>query len=227
MMSDRASSGLRGAPAPVAELHLVCCGARAGHLVILARRAGQSDLEIPHASLVAGGDPDAVAARAARELLGRSPGWMAQAGTFATDARTPLGITIALALPATDDAPAGWEWVRVARGGGLSADGGSASVRAVESAVRVLRERMDIDPIAFHMLPRIFTLAELQRLYELLLGRKLHKASFRRSLHAAELVQPVDEWRSEGRGRPAQFFRYAPKRLRGRLERSVRFELLR
>lgn len=71
----------------------------------------------------------------------------------------------------------------------------------------------------------MFTLSELQSIYELLLGRSLHKASFRRALQAASLVEPTDEWRSEGRGRPAQLYRYAPRRKRGG-RRSVRFDLI-
>jgi hypothetical protein len=84
---------------------------------------------------------------------------------------------------------------------------------------------MDLEPIAFRLLPPQFTLSELQGLNELLLGRRLHKASFRRALSGAFLVAPTDEWRSEGRGRPAQLFRYAPRRGR-RGQRPVRLELL-
>jgi hypothetical protein len=88
-----------------------------------------------------------------------------------------------------------------------------------------MRARVDQQPIAFRLLPPAFTLSELQSVYELLLGRRLHKASFRRSLHASSLVEATDEWRSEGRGRPAQLFRYAPPRRR-RQRRGVRFDLL-
>jgi hypothetical protein len=87
------------------------------------------------------------------------------------------------------------------------------------------RSRLDQAPIAFRLLPPTFTLSELQQTYELLLGRRLHKASFRRALQAAWLVEPTDEWRSEGRGRPAQLFRYAPRRRRNQ-RRGVRFDLL-
>ena len=59
----------------------------------------------------------------------------------------------------------------------------------------------------------------------MLLGRRLHKASFRRALHAAALVEPTDEWRSEGRGRPAQLFRFAPRKRR-KVKRGVQFNLL-
>jgi 8-oxo-dGTP diphosphatase len=88
-----------------------------------------------------------------------------------------------------------------------------------------VRDRLDQAPIAFRLLPPTFTLTELQAMYELLLGRRLHKASFRRALQGAWLVEPTEEWRSEGRGRPAQLFRYAPRRRRS-ARRGVRFELL-
>jgi 8-oxo-dGTP diphosphatase len=95
----------------------------------------------------------------------------------------------------------------------------------VEAAVDTTRRSIDVTPVAFHFLPPEFTLSDLQEVYETLLARPLHKASFRRSLHAAGLVAPMSEWRSEGRGRPAQLFRYAPRKRR-RAERGVRFELV-
>ncbi|MGA9836928.1 MAG: NUDIX domain-containing protein [Gemmatimonadaceae bacterium] len=95
----------------------------------------------------------------------------------------------------------------------------------IDAAVEAIRDRLDQSPLAFRLLPPIFTLSELQSIYELLLGRRLHKASFRRALQAAYLVEPTDEWRSEGRGRPAQLFRYAPKKRREN-RRGVRFDLL-
>jgi len=95
----------------------------------------------------------------------------------------------------------------------------------VEAATRTIQSRLDQAPVAFRLLPSTFTLSELQQVYELLLGKRLHKASFRRALQAAWLVEPIDEWRSEGRGRPAQLFRYAPKKRR-RPHRGVRFDFL-
>jgi 8-oxo-dGTP diphosphatase len=93
----------------------------------------------------------------------------------------------------------------------------------LDGAMLAVRSRLDQSPIAFRLLPPIFTLSQLQEVYELLLGRRVHKASFRRALHASWLVEPTDEWRSEGRGRPAQLFRFAPRRRRGG-RRGVRFD---
>jgi 8-oxo-dGTP diphosphatase len=95
----------------------------------------------------------------------------------------------------------------------------------LDSAVLLVRYRMDQAPVAFRLLPQTFTLSELQQMYELLLGKKLHKASFRRALQAAYLVEPTDEWRSEGRGRPAQLYRFAPRKRRP-AQRGIRLDLL-
>jgi 8-oxo-dGTP diphosphatase len=93
----------------------------------------------------------------------------------------------------------------------------------VDAAVELVQSSVGQAPVAFRLLPPTFTLSELQEMYELLLDRPLHKASFRRSLQAARIVEPTDEWRSEGRGRPAQLFRYAPRR-RKNPPRGVRFD---
>jgi hypothetical protein len=84
---------------------------------------------------------------------------------------------------------------------------------------------MDNVPIAFRLLPSRFTLSQLQMAYEVLLGRRLPKASFRRALQAAALIVGTEEWTSEGRGRPAQLYRYAPRKGKPR-KRPVRFEML-
>ncbi|MCY7378813.1 MAG: hypothetical protein LH467_05655, partial [Gemmatimonadaceae bacterium] len=94
----------------------------------------------------------------------------------------------------------------------------------VEGGGAVARQRVDQSPLAFRLLPSTFTLSDLQSVYELLLGRPFHKASFRRALQASYLVEPTDEWHSEGRGRPAQLFRFAPRKRRG-ARRGVRFDL--
>jgi hypothetical protein len=93
----------------------------------------------------------------------------------------------------------------------------------IDAAAAHVRGRVGQAPVAFRLLPSTFTLSQLQELYELLLGRRLHKASFRRSLQAARIVEPTEVWRSEGRGRPAQLFRYAPRKRRP-AARGLRFD---
>ncbi|HVE78901.1 MAG TPA: hypothetical protein VNA89_08575 [Gemmatimonadaceae bacterium] len=170
---------------------------------------------------------DAGAARVARAALGAGPAWLEQVVAIGDDRRHPADAELSVGYVAL--APLGTG----APGGGAGAwfpigelpqlpPRHRALVDAAADAVRV---RLDQSPIAFRLLPPTFTLSELQEIYELLLGRRLHKASFRRALQAAYLVEPIDEWRSEGRGRPAQLHRFAPRKRRGG-RRGVRFELL-
>lgn len=165
------------------------------------------------------------AARIARDALGSAPNLVEQVAAFGDGRRHPSGAPLSVAFLAL-----------VAAGvpapmGGASAwfamdDVPSLAPRQramLDGALHAVHSRLEQAPIAFRLLPPTFTLSELQEIYEILLGRRLHKASFRRALHAAWLVEPTDEWRSEGRGRPAQLFRYAPKKRRSS-RRGVRFE---
>lgn len=227
-MRDRPTAPVaRAGRSPVsASLDLVCCCAAGRHLAVLVRVAARGAIAtLPWAPI----DPtvalEAAAARLAREQVGRAPGWIAQVGAFGEGKRHPSGAALSVSfvavVPMGTPAPEGAAWVSAGELPSLA----PRQQAMVAAAMAALRDRMDIAPIAFRMLPAEFTLSELQQMYELLLGRRLHKASFRRALQAAYLVEPTDAWRSEGRGRPAQLFRYAPRRRRGG-RRPVRFELL-
>lgn len=169
---------------------------------------------------------DAAAARVAADALGESPIWMEQVGAFGDGKRHPSEADVSVAyvglLPHETASPrTSYAWFPIGDLPPLS----PRQRGMVEAATRAIQSRLDQAPIAFRLLPATFTLSELQHMYELLLDKRLHKASFRRALQGAWLVEPTDEWRSEGRGRPAQLFRYAPKKKR-RLQRGVRFDFL-
>lgn len=229
MMRDRTSTVARAGHSTrltAASLDIVCCSAAGHHLVVLAPvAAGRAKQELPWAPLPPDAPLETAAPRQARAVLGRVPSYLVQVGAFGDGARhpsgAPLSIAYAAVAPMGTAAPEGMAWQRVAELAAL----GPRQQTMLAAAVGALRDRMDLAPVAFRMLPEAFTLSELQEIYEILLGRRLHKASFRRALQGAFLVEPTDEWRSEGRGRPAQLFRYAPRKRRG-VRRSVRFELL-
>ena len=169
---------------------------------------------------------DALSARLAVNAIGSKASWMEQLGAFADGRMHPsasqLSVAFVAAVPHEVASPArGFHWFPVSNLPALAPRHRSM----VDAAIERLRMAVDRAPIAFRLLPPRFTLSELQQMYELLLGKRLHKASFRRSLQAASLVTATDEWRSEGRGRPAQLYSFAPKR-KTRKSRGVRFDLL-
>ena len=170
--------------------------------------------------------PDQTAMRVARSVLGGPPAALEQIAAFGDTRRHPgdaqLSVSFVGLVPRGASHPAdNAVWIDVEKLPVLP----PRHRAMVDAAVDVVRRRVDQSPLAFRLLPPSFTLSELQSIYELLLGRSLHKASFRRALQGAFLVEPTDEWRSEGRGRPAQLYRYAPRRRRG-LRRGVRFDLI-
>jgi 8-oxo-dGTP diphosphatase len=164
------------------------------------------------------------AARITRTALGSTPAYFEQVGAYRDGKRHPgdadVSIGIVALSPAADSPTVDAEWFPISALPALAPRHRSI----VERAAAVVRQRVDQSPLAFRLLPPTFTLSDLQSIYELLLGRRLHKASFRRALQASYLVEPTDEWRSEGRGRPAQLFKFAPKKRRG-ARRGVRFDL--
>lgn len=171
--------------------------------------------------------PEDTALRVSRAVLGSAPAALEQVGAFGDSRRHPgdaqLSVAFVGLVPHDADAQPvdGVAWVDLESLPVLA----SRQRAMVEAAVTAVRRRIDQSPLAFRLLPAAFTLSDLQAVYELLLGRPLHKASFRRALQAAFLVEPTDKWRSEGRGRPAQLYRYAPRKRRGH-RRGVRFDLI-
>jgi 8-oxo-dGTP diphosphatase len=171
--------------------------------------------------------PEEAGARVAGAFLGATPTLVEQLGAASDGRRHPGGADVSIGVvalsPLDDRAPAsgsGAAWFPLDALPSLA----PRHRDMVDRSAIALRQRLDHSPIAFRLLPATFTLSELQRIYELLLGRRLHKASFRRALQGSFLVEPTDAWRSEGRGRPAQLFRFAPKKRR-RASHSVRFDL--
>jgi 8-oxo-dGTP diphosphatase len=77
----------------------------------------------------------------------------------------------------------------------------------VDYALVRLRAKLGYTAIAFHLLPPRFTLSEVQTVYEAVLDREVDKRNFRRSIHAAGLLEGTGESRREGSHRPARLYR--------------------
>ncbi len=80
-------------------------------------------------------------------------------------------------------------------------------------------------PVGFELLPEKFTLSELQRLYEAVLGVALDKRNFRKKVLDLDLLEPLDEMRRGGRHRPAQLFRFDRVKYERLTKRGIHFEL--
>ncbi len=92
----------------------------------------------------------------------------------------------------------------------------------LEYALTRLRYKLEYTNVAFQLLPELFTLTELQRVYEITLGRPLDKRNFRKKLNIREIDHPLDqakvymleettEFKMEGSHRPARLHRFVDR----------------
>ncbi len=88
--------------------------------------------------------------------------------------------------------------------------------RILASALGRLRGKLRYRPVVFELLPRTFTLLDLQATVEALAGRKLHKQNFRRLVEGGGLVEGTGRFAGGRVGRPAELFRFRREVLRER-----------
>jgi ADP-ribose pyrophosphatase YjhB (NUDIX family) len=62
-------------------------------------------------------------------------------------------------------------------------------------ALAALRSQINTQPIGYSLLPRKFTMPELQKLYETILGRKLDRRNFQRKILSYGILRSLDEKR--------------------------------
>ena len=77
----------------------------------------------------------------------------------------------------------------------------------VKAAVERLRGKLAYTAVGFELLQESFTLAELQNLYEIILGKVLDKRNFRKKIFDLGILEPTNQ-RARGRGRPALLYRF-------------------
>jgi hypothetical protein len=80
--------------------------------------------------------------------------------------------------------------------------------RILATAIARLRAKLKYRPVVFELMPREFTLTELQRTVEAISGRRVHKQNFRRLVETAALVEATGEMSTATGGRPAALFRF-------------------
>jgi len=94
--------------------------------------------------------------------------------------------------------------------------------RILATAIGRTRAKIKYRPVIFELMPDEFTLFELQRTVEAILGPHLHKQNFRRLVETAGLVEPTGEVRTRTGGRPAKLYRFRREVLLERPAPGVR-----
>lgn len=69
-----------------------------------------------------------------------------------------------------------------------------------------MKNKIEYTDIVFNMIPELFTLGELQQVYEVILGKKLLDQAFRRIID--DKVEKTDKMRTGGGHRPSYLYKY-------------------
>jgi hypothetical protein len=80
--------------------------------------------------------------------------------------------------------------------------------RILATAISRLRGKVKYRPVVFELMPDTFTLSQLQKVTEGVVGFAIHKQNFRRALERTGFVEGTGRFTSKTGGRPAELHRF-------------------
>ncbi len=95
----------------------------------------------------------------------------------------------------------------------------------VDTALERLRGKLRYQPVGFELLPRLFTLTELQQLYEQVLERTLDKRNFRKKVLSLGILRETDEVQQDVAHRAARLYEFDEAAYEERRQNGFHFEL--
>jgi 8-oxo-dGTP diphosphatase len=81
----------------------------------------------------------------------------------------------------------------------------------IAQAVTRVRAKLEYTNLAYGLLPERFTLPDLHRTYEAILGSPLDRRNFRKRMLSAGLIEPTGETHRKGAHRPALLYRFTSR----------------
>ncbi len=140
---------------------------------------------------------DQCAERTLQELTGLKNLYMRQVGAFGAVDRDPGERVVSIAYYALINVrdyseqlqrEHGVEWVDINNLPTLYSDHNEM----VRQALRRMRLKMRTEPIGFRLLPQLFTLTQLQRLYEAVGGQEIDKRNFRKRIKEMDFIEKTE-----------------------------------
>lgn len=81
----------------------------------------------------------------------------------------------------------------------------------VEKARLLMKQKVSREPIGFNLLPKLFTLTQLQYLYEAITGEAIDKRNFRKKVAEMDYIEKTDEIDKSGSKRGAYLYKFNDK----------------
>ena len=140
---------------------------------------------------------DEAANRVILELTGLRNLYIRQVGAFGRVDRDPGERVISIAYYALINVKDydkslqmqhGVEWVNIKEMPVLYSDHNDM----VRRARKMMRQKISSEPIGFNLLPNLFTLTQLQKLYEAVMGEEVDKRNFRKRIKEMDFIEKTE-----------------------------------
>jgi hypothetical protein len=95
----------------------------------------------------------------------------------------------------------------------------------VQTAVNRLRYRATVQPIGFELLPRKFTMRQLQKLYEEIFNEKLDKRNFTKKINYMDILEKLDEKDKSSSRKGSFLYKFNKGKYLKNKENGVAFKL--
>jgi len=93
------------------------------------------------------------------------------------------------------------------------------------TALARIRGKLTYAPIGFELLPQKFTIKQLQKLYEIVLGRQLDNRNFRKKIFAMDVLRELGEMQTGVPHRAARLYRFDERKYNQMIKRGLNFEV--
>ena len=184
--------------------------------ILIGRRKynpGRGEWSLYGGFVAADEDVDEAAKRTLYELTGMRHIYMKQVGAFGKVDRDPGERVISIAYYALINVSEyeenlrlehGLEWVDVDNIPQLYSDHNEM----VSKAHKLMQDKLKTEPVGFRLLPRLFTLTQLQRLYEVVYGAELDKRNFRKRVKDMDFIEKTELIDKKSSKRGAYLYRF-------------------
>jgi ADP-ribose pyrophosphatase YjhB (NUDIX family) len=184
--------------------------------ILIGRRKidpGRGEWSLYGGFVAANEDVNDAANRVLYELTGLKTLYMRQVGAFGKVDRDPGERVVSVAyyvLINTKDyddnlrRQYGLEWVSVNAIPMLFSDHNIM----VQKALKLMKQKISTEPVAFRLLPPLFTLTQLQRLYETILDTELDKRNFRKRVKEFSYIEKTELIDKTSSKRGAYLYRF-------------------
>ncbi len=169
--------------------------------------------------------------RVLEELTGLTNVFLEQVKTFGKVSRHPLGrvitvayyslINVANAQINDPDFKGQVQWHYLTDIDKLAYD----HEEIVEECLQHLKRNLRVKPIGFELLPKKFTLSEIQSLYETVLSKKLDKRNFRKKFLSMDVLQNITEYQKGVAHRPARLYQFDKEKYQQMQSKGFLFEI--